>query len=231
MKRYFIASMMMIAVLALVVNATPPPANGGYLPGWGMNPTNWNNYSGSFTAWGIYDPLVGGGNGWVVGYGIGNAPIYIQYAPITLELWIEMYALQTYHYTSYQWHRLGNAAEHICFTIEGLVQSNNGQYVSLVRGQQDLTNLWFIHDIFDRTGIQYGSNLPLTWMGRWGRGLIYGSEVQWGWELLTPGPDLTMLIGEPCDHWFQFEGCFDIPYHQADGYYNLTMAGCPAPEL
>ena len=103
------ASILILTSVAVMANATPPPAHGGYQSGWGMNPTNWENESGSFSAMGLYDPnYTGGGASWVVGW---NPTAYINYAPITLELWIEMYMLLTYEYTSYQWHRLGNSGE------------------------------------------------------------------------------------------------------------------------
>ena len=243
MSRYLLLVILAVTVPALVFAQAlyPPPANGGYQPGWGMNPTNWQAVSGSFSAWGLYDPLyVGGGDAWVVDWTDPLNVVYIQYAPITLELWIEMYSLQTYQYTSYQWHRLGNQAENICFSITGTIQSNNGQYVSLMKDQQELTNLWFVEDIFGRT--TYGplppsypytsADIPLSWQARWGRGLVVGEMVQWGWQAVMPDPDnLTILIDEPCDHWFEFEGCFTIPYHQPDGYYMLEMAGCPAPQM
>lgn len=231
MVRSLTLALLVALCLAVSAHATPPPANGGYLPGWGMNPTNWQTTTGSFSAWGLYDPnYLGGGAAWVVGW--GPAPTYITYAPITLELWIEMYALQTYHYTSYQWHRLGNAAENVSFTIEGTLQSNNGQYIQLMQGAQPLTNLYFQHNIFNgQSPAPPPPDLPITWYGRYGGGLVYGELVEWGWGALTPDPNLTMLINHPCDHWFQFQGNFTIPYHHPDGYYSLTMAGCPAPLL
>ncbi len=229
MKRLVLA-LMLVAMVVLVANAlTPPPSNGGYNAGWGMNPTNWNAVSGSFSAWGLYDPLYGGaGAAWVVGW--GPAPTYITYAPITLELWIEMYALQSYHYTSYQWHRLGNAAENLTFIIEGQLQSNNGQYVQLMQGAQPLTNIWFVENVLGGSTPTPHPDIPIAWSGKWGTGLVYGAELVWE-GALTPDPDLTMLIPDPCDHWFQFIGTMVIPYHQPDGYYSLTMAGCPAPVL
>ena len=68
MKRLVLA-VMMVAMIALVANATPPPAHGGYNAGWGMNPNAWDSQSGSFYAWGLYDPLGGGGGApWVVSW-------------------------------------------------------------------------------------------------------------------------------------------------------------------
>jgi hypothetical protein len=244
MLRKIVITLLALTLPALVFAqaANPPPAHGIYGAGWGMNPTNWNAVSGSFSAWGLYDPLyVGGGDAWVVSW--DPSIEYIQYAPITLELWVEMYALQTYRYLSYQWHRLGNQEECIEFLIEGTVQSNHPQAVSLKETTTPLTHLFFIEDIFGRTTPgnlapnhpNPNADIPLLWYGRWGRGLDYGVNQVWPanyeWqELCVPGC-LTMLITEPCDHWFQYKGEFCIPYHQPDGYYLLEMAGCPAPIL
>jgi len=242
MTRYFVIMLLGITIPALVfaTSAYPPPANGVYNGGWGMNPTNWQTQTGSFSAWGLYDPLYGGaGDAWVVSW--DPTIQYIQYAPIKLELWVEMYCLQTYRYTSYQWHRLGNQYECIEFIIEGTVQSNEAQAVSLKETTYPLTHIYFVEDIFGRVDPgplppgypNPNAHIPLEWFGRWGRGLTYGEYQVWpenGWQgpMCVPGC-LTMLITEPCDHWFQFKGEFCIPYHQPDGYYRLDLAGCPAP--
>jgi hypothetical protein len=223
----------LVAILALVwagaAWSTPPPAQGGYQAGWGMNPTNWQKTSGSFSAWGLYDPEgAGGGAGWVVGW---NPTEYIDYADISLELWIEMYSVQTYEYTSYQWHRLGDQQETVEFIIQGMLKSNNGQYIILTRGTEDLTHLWFRENVLGGDTPSPPPDIPITWYGRYGSGLVYGSSVIQDWTVLTPDPDCMILIPDPCDHWFQFKGVFVIPYHQPDGYYSLTMAGCPAPVM
>lgn len=239
MSRYVMFAILTIAVLGLIsVQAIPPPAHGGYQAGWGMNPTNWDAVSGSFYAWGLYDPLHGGVNNWIVDWTDPNNPVYIEYAPITLELWIEMYSIQTYQYTSYQWHRLGNQEEEICFQITGTVQSNSAQNVCLRQVQEALDHLWFIEDIFGHgtpgtlpPGYPYASaDLPIVWTVGWGEGLVI-DENQVYEASAVPDPDLCVEITQPCDHWFEFEGCFTIPYHQPDGYYTLEMAACITPEM
>jgi len=222
-----------IAIVGTAFAQSSPPANGSYSAGWGMNPTSWTSYTGTWSSgFALYDPNAPAlaGAGWVVGW---NPTTYITYAPITLELWIEMYSLQTYQYTSYKWHRLGNAAETITFTIEGTLRSNNGQWVSLMQGTEDLTLLHFKEDIFGRTGAPYGYDIPITWQGRYGNGLVYGVNVLQGWTALTPDAEGDLNLGPipSCDHWFQFQGEFDLAYHIEDGYYSLTMEGCPAPEM
>ena len=221
--------LMLCAMVTGSALAQVPPAQGGYAQGWGMNPTNWTAVDGSFSAVGLYDPLYGGaGDAWVVGW---LPTKYITYTPITLQLWIEMYALQTYHYTSYQWHRLGDAAEIVVFTIEGTVSTNNGQYISMMKGSQNLDHLWFKNNIFGDPPPIPAPDIAIAWQVRWGTGLVYGANVVETWVTKVPNPNITMLIPDPCDHWFQFEGTFTIPRHQPDGYYELVMAGCPAPVL
>jgi hypothetical protein len=222
---------LLVMPMAVPVYADAPPAHGGYEAGWGLNPTNWQTASGSFSAWGLYAPDSGSaGDPWVVNWSDPHNVGFIDYADITLELWIEMYALQTYHYTSYQWHRLGNSAEQICFIIEGLIQSNNGQSIILVHQSEPMTHLYFRHDVLNRTGSQYGSDIPITWQTRYGLYDVYGSNIVQNWTTATPDPDIIISIPK-CDHWFQFQGCFDLEYHVDDGYYSLTLAGCPAPGM
>jgi len=221
---------LVVTLLAIALSpalAIPPPAHGTYLGGWGMNPTNWDAQSGAFNAEGIWVP----GQNWAVDYDTNGNPIYIDYQNITVELWVELYAAQTYQYTSYQFHRLGNAAETLSFVISGTCASNNGEYVGLTQGAEPLTHLYFRHDIFG--GTSGGQDLPINWTGRWGEGLTAGTGTVQDWETVTPdgNGDLFMLISEPCDHWFEFQGQVELPYHIDDGYYSLTIAGCPTPNL
>ncbi len=223
------------------VLADEPPAHGGYQAGWGMNPNNWQTATGCYNSGiGIYDPHHGGGGGsWVVGYEDGcNNPIYIQYDNITLDLWIEMYMIQTYCFTQYQWHRIGNQDEYINFYICGTVFSNNGQYIQLMRGDEDLDYLHFREDIFGRTG--RGRDIPITWHYAWGAYDHYNEtppdceDIPEGdWHEIVPNQcgNLSFVIPEPCDHWFCFWGQFHLLYHENDGHYGLVMAGCPAPML
>ena len=230
MSRCLLASILILASVAVMANATPPPAHGGYQPGWGMNPTNWETLTGSFSAWGLYDPnYTGGGASWVVGW---NPTAYINYAPITLELWIEMNMLLTYEYTSYQWHRLGDAAETISFTIDGTISSNDAQIVLMApEPGWDLAYLHFQENIFGGSSTTR-DQIPIIWEIRWGEGLVIGENIveDWRYPQFMCG---NMMIGciPACDHWFQFRGTFSLNYHEGDGYYKLIMAGCPYPEV
>ncbi|MBD3233000.1 MAG: hypothetical protein GF315_04685 [candidate division Zixibacteria bacterium] len=236
MNKILILLIGIFLIIPMTANATPPPAHGAYQGGWGMNPNNWQTTTGSFSAWGLYDPDGGGGGaGWIVDWSDPNNPGYIDYEEITLELWIEMYSLQTYHYTSYQWHRLGDEEEEICFIIEGLIQSNNGQYIQLMKGDDPLDYLYFRENVLGGSSSD-ARDIPISWSGRWGTGTEYEQNFYWpddqgNWAPLTPDPDLTLEPVPACDHWFQFQGCFTLLYHEADGYYSLTMSGCPAPVM
>jgi len=226
--------LMAVAVMAMIAFATgstpPPPARSPYAGGWGMNPTRWDSAFGTWSSGlSLYDPNSSGGGGWVVGW---NPTTYITYAPITLELWIEMYSIQTYHYTHYQWHRLGDLAENVCFTIEGTLVSNEGCYVLMTADPAfDPNYLNFEHNI----GVGDDRNardIPIVWSGRWGHGLAYGDSLVLDWTNLSWNQDeLVLAEVTPCNNWFQFRGCFDLVYHEADGYYKLVIAGCPAPGL
>jgi hypothetical protein len=222
-----LAVTLLLAIALAPAFATEPPAHGGSLGGWGMNPNDWDETSGEFHDTGIWVP----GHNWAVDYDGSGNPIYIDYQNITIELWVELYAAQTYEYTSYQYHRLGDTAETLTFVVTGTCASNHGEWVGLTQGDDPLTYLYFRHDIFGNT--TGGDDLPITWRGRWGSGLVAGNDVVQDWATVAPdgNGDLFMQIGEPCDHWFEFEGSVYLPYHIDDGYYSLTIAGCPTPDL
>jgi len=235
------ALMLAIVPATSVVAGQPedgPPANGLYGAGWGMNPTKWNDYSDSWSSgFSMYAPDPGhpAGAGWLVGW----APeVYIQYAPITLELWIEMYMIQTYYYTSYQWHRLGDEAETITFDIKGTVKSNEGCWILCTAdplwNPDQLTFVGNMGAGDDRNA----RDIPIDWSGRWGHGLVNGTDPRgpgigpdcWG-DLTWVDDELILDEVTACDRWFTFRGVFSLVYHEADGYYYLEIAGCPTPSL
>ncbi|MBD3168499.1 MAG: hypothetical protein GF307_03380 [candidate division Zixibacteria bacterium] len=228
MRNLIVLTIALLLVIPMTVQADEPPAHGNYHAGWGMNPNNWNAVSGSYNSGlALYDPDGGQGSGgnWVVGYDGSFDPEYIQYAEITLDLWVELYMVQTYRYTSYQWHRIGNNAEDICFIIEGTLESNERLQCSLTPGSQPMSHLWFVEGAFGG-----GSDIPLTWEARWGDGHDFpdpDDPPAWQPKDYT---NVSVIIPK-CDHWFQFRGCFHIDYHIDDGHYSLTMAGCPGPTL
>jgi hypothetical protein len=241
--------LILILILAFgIANASVIPGNVRYRPpspgpndedgGWGNSCIEWTECEGEFETnqgdtlyFVIYDPVY---DQWEY---CGTNPLV--YAEINLHLWVEMYMYLYYEYTTYKWHRLGNTVdgEEVCFIIQGLIRSNSAQFVGLIEDEDDVGFLHFRGSIFGDPD-DYEANDPdlaITWFGRFGEGDQYPQDEN-GWEEIEPS-----VIGEvrgiwlppigKCDHWFQFRGCFFIPYHIDDGYYSLTIGGCPTPVL
>ena len=219
-------ALILIAALAFTASATAPPAYDIYPGGWGLTPCPWTNIYGSFSFWGIFDPdpLCYTWN--VSGY-CNPGLVEIQWPTLTFELWVEMYAEFYLANTVYQWHRLGNSAETICFTIGGWIKSNSPQYILLgCDGGETVGFMYFREDIDGNLGSAYGSDLPITWEGRvWPYGTTPPSYLPL--EITTCGG--IYLEVPKCDNEFQFKGCFYLPYHVDDGYYSMTMSTLVTP--
>jgi hypothetical protein len=215
--------LIVIAALAFTANATPPPAYGNYLGGWGNTPCNWTNITGSWGFWGIYQAGYGSlpCEGWNVSGMCNPDPVFVDYPSITVELWVEMYAHFYIENLVYQYHRLGNSAETIYFVISGWIKSNSPQQILLgCAAGEYLDFLYFRHDAAGNTGSAYGSDLPITWESQYTQ-----TPGQWpGYSTIGLNNCGGVDIEVPkCDTWFKFRGCFDLPYHVDDGYYSLTM--------
>jgi hypothetical protein len=208
-----------------------PPEQGGYLEGWGMNPTNWQKVSGGFNT-GIM--ICDAGGHYNNNFSDPSNPQEVVYEPIVLELWVELYAQEYYQYTSYQWHRIGNNAEVVGFDICGWVKSNNANWVGLTQGTQDMNFLHFMggrYGNYNVAGHAPGADLPISWSVTYGPGTDWtgqGTTTALSYDQRYNG--IGVVLGA-CDHWFRFRGEFTIPYHLDDGYYKLEIAGCPAPVL
>lgn len=241
MKNILLFAIMLAIVPATSVVASDPPAHGSYNAGWGMNPGNWDATTGGWSSGLSLYSGSGGGQGWYNNWTNPGTPTWDpDYAPISLELWIELYMIQTYEYTSYQWHRLGNAGETIEFIISGTIRSNSGEWIILERGTDPMTHLWFQHNVLGGTSLglphgwggHAGGHVPITWYYCWGRGLTWYQNIQVDWTEVDPGDgNIEFAIEEGCDHWYGFKGELEILYHQPDGYYTLEIAGCPSPLL
>lgn len=219
-------ALILIAALAFTASATPPPAYGSYVEGWGLTPCPWTNIYGDFYFWGIFNPVQPCFTWNVSGY-CNPEYIPVEYPVITLELWVEMYAEFYLANTVYQWHRLGNSAETICFTIGGWIKSNSPQLIALgCSGPETAGFMYFRHDVAGHTGAGYGSNLPITWEGR-----VYPcGTTPPAFSPLTLNICGGISLETPkCDQCYEFHGCFDLPYHVDDGYYSLSMATAVIP--
>ncbi len=225
-----------IIVLSLIAGAaiaSGPPEYTNQLTGqtfaegWGNCPINWETATGSYDS-GLC--LYAGGN-FHQFYLVGDQweSQIIQYDPITLDLWIELSMVCTYQYTDYDWHRVNalTGAETINFYISGTVRSNETLRVSLDKLSQDLDKLHFIEAPFGSAG-----DIPIAWQCRMGNGLSIGSNVTHDWATCTPNGNGDLVLNwnvAPCNHWFQWWGSFLLIEHQADGHYQLVIAGCPVP--
>lgn len=221
---------LLVLFIATSAMAIRPPRYCDYDEGWGMCDVKWEFKTGYWADTGIWNPAM---RTWIVGFEGCHTPIPIEYSDINLNLWIELYSAQSYRYLNYYWHRLGNEAETISFVIEGRIRSNSPEYVGLMKKDEDIDKLYFRHDIFNN--VNAGVDLDIDWVYRYGDGLDppdYDCDDPC-WHNIEPGcrGNMFFFIDEPCDHWFQFKGSFFLPYHVDDGYYSLTIGGCPAPEL
>ncbi len=222
----FVALFAISGLAVTAVQADPPPAYGIYGAGWGENPNNWDRATGSFNSGlCLWNPTDGD---YVNNFnydGMGGHQI-ISYAPILIELWVELHMIETYAHTHYEFHRIGNADETVEFIIEGTVRSNQTNWVGLTPGADGFEELVFRGGMYGG-----GGDIPLTWYGRYGDGLVPGAGNPAWTEFMNPDDDGIGFVIAKCDHWFQFKGEFFLPYHIDDGYYSLEIAGCPVPEL
>ncbi|MCB2213420.1 hypothetical protein KQI52_14995 [bacterium] len=207
------------------VQATEPPAYGVWGAGWGNNPNNWDRATGSYNSGlSLYNDDLGD---YVHNFDPTDGSYdVISYAPINIELWIELHMIETYAHTHYEFHRIGNADETVEFIIEGTVKSNQTNWVGLTAGADGFEFLQFRHGMYGG-----GADIPLTWMGRYGDGLTPGAGNPAWTTFVDPDDNGIGFTIAKCDHWFQFKGQFELPYHIDDGYYSLEIAGCPVPEL
>ena len=233
-------SLVIIVIAAANMAFAMPPPNStyieGYNDGWGMCPVDWEDATGGYgPIFGLWDPIA---MDWAVNWDDPLNIEYITYDNITLQLWVELFCITSYQYTSYVWHRVPHGevpgeGEEICFSITGTVASNSAVIVALKFLDMDLGFLHFMEGVM----YQYGDDLPIEWSYRWGEGVVFGENQMYPNEGLAPygpvgyGEDIFFYICMPCDHWFEFVGCFYIPYHCPSGYYYLEMGGCPIPEL
>lgn len=228
-------------LLAGPVLADPPP------DGWGNDPTEWIEYSGSCYKEALFIPVYCNyeyAGEWNVYR--GNDPFCCQ---IDIELWVEMNAIMTYDYTVFMFHRLGTHAETVNGFIVGSMSSNHPQCMHLMAGDGfDMFHLQFQHDIWGHDDGQGGQeDIPLNWGYAWGgnvqnpdppddydvdpsyRGSGSGNQLY-----LPPYEDdygIYFCIDFPCYHWFIWWFWFYLRYHFWPGYWALYFAGCPVPVL
>jgi hypothetical protein len=229
-----ILAILLIGLLAAPAMAVPPPG------GWGNDCSKWQNEGGSFYEFALHNDTppdyCGDFWGWTVFIG-NEAQEYPFLAVGTLELWIELYASMTCYNTHWQFHYLstpgepGQPAFNIEFEICGVVASNSEIQVAITGDGQNMAVMRFIENIFgvdDNSGRDYA----VLWEKASGEGAVIPDDKEWesaSSEVAETGA-ITFQFPK-CDHWWCIKGSFCVLYHEADGYWLLSLVSLPMPIL
>jgi hypothetical protein len=213
---YCLVCLAFLLGLAGTAVAIPPPG------GWGHDCGNWITQSDPWASgWICYDPILGsGGDGWR--YCSNGQPV--AWPGLDIQLWVEMECALTWDYTKAQIHRF-NDFNDFCLDFHGTSSCNNGQWIITTAPPGGrLDQMAFIDDVLGR-GPTYGTPIPASW--------VYSVDGS-GWAPpVQEDNDLMFEVGA-CDHAFAIRICFDMDYHQEDGYYELGGPNyfiCPATPL
>jgi hypothetical protein len=193
---------------------------------WGHDCTNWITYDHPWdSGWICYDPDHGpGGDGWI---NCSNGSDVV-WPGLEIQLWVEMECYLTWDRTTAQIHRYNDFSD-FCVYFNGTSSCNNGQYIITTSPvEHGLDYMKFVGDMFgdgNSTPPRTGPNINATW--------LYSLD-QSGYNPMTiDGNDRYFLV-DACDHVFTIAACFDMSYHQPDGYYQLggpDYSICPATPL
>ena len=231
MYKSIFAILLVGLLLAGPALAGPPPAHGGYPGGWGNNPTKWDDCTGFYQDWALYDastpPSCAGWNVFEGGVLQGRAFV----APMSIQLWVELYAEMTIYMTHTQFHQLGGDGDDFTFYFGGVVASNNSQQICVTGNGMPLTHLRFQHDIFGNED-PYASNWAVSYYIASGQGNDPPPPESINqWTSIEPEQGRFCWEFPKCDWWFWIKGHFCIEYHEHDGYYLLSLLICPMPYL
>jgi len=153
----------------------------------------------------------------------GDVPVIAEAVPYP-------YPFPTWAQFSLQWthcqiHRVETDSA-IVVTLNGSILSSNNLIWNLATAPTppgSSPSLYFVEDIFGRSGPQYGSDIMLNW------------EISLDGGQLNPMnvlPDGSLSVLFPAGtHTFQVRITGAPQYHQADGYYHLQLDQSLAPEL
>jgi len=133
----------------------------------------------------------------------------------------------TWDATHVQIHR---ASDYSSFYIQfhGTSSCNAAQYIITTPPDDpgSLNFLPFVEDVLGRTGLVYGTDIPLTWEYR-----IDGGP----WQVMPEAYNgKKWFTVDECDHDMDIRVGVEMVYHQEDGYYYLGGPGasiCPASPL
>jgi hypothetical protein len=228
-----ILALLLIGLLAAPVFASAPPAYGDYQAGWGFNPNYWQRNGGECPpALGIFNPETGE---WYLCPNQDPMPETMCQV-ITVELWIELYAVMTVWDLSHQFHSLGatRGGDYFEFYIGGTTSANHPLRICMCPGDMfDLNYLMFVEDIFGNYSFNGDADIPLNWAVSYGRVIdnYIPEPDEVDYERVYPDPYICIDIPDVCDWWWYFYGWFVVVYHEDDGYYVLYFAICPTPIL
>jgi len=131
----------------------------------------------------------------------------------------------TLDWTNCQMHRTDDYLP-IVITLPGTINASGPLLWNLTSAQPQVNSppiLYFTEDIFGRSGLPYGMDIPLTWE-------ISLDGGPFAPMTLLPDNTLTATF-PPGPHTFQVRITGTPVYHQADGYYHLQLTQCLVPQL
>ncbi|MBN1154702.1 hypothetical protein JXB12_07265 [candidate division KSB1 bacterium] len=222
-------------VFAILMLTTACLAQTGPTPPWEFR---WGTagdfvlYQTPYTAEGyIYDPST---YSWEHGTETGKS-----YFTVTAD--IEMYMSMNFDATDIYFHIADDGTEFFA-EVDGELCSNNGQhlFVSSELDTKDLTNLFFVQDIFGRTKAWYENNgrtvpnpIPVEWYlkDHLDSDFRPGTYSQGGNAGQLWGVQWLIANGEPCCHPFTIKIVIKPEFHQPDGRYEMDPLVTVAPVL
>jgi len=222
LKKLIIGSILMM-FLVIPAQATPPSG------GWGTDLGNWQIPSVPVTTNDlIYDPVAGFYRDVVT----GNEVIWPEFQ---IDLWIELEIVIHFDWSQFEIHRV-SLYDPIEIIIPGLIKQNSGNWLifGAIGNDPNGNPYWsdsmnFIHDIFDRTGSDYGSGIPVSWW--WSNGIVPGVWEPMVLNASTTPPSYMFLMEDACDQYFFVKILIDVAYHTEDGFYKMHGDLCPLPVL
>ena len=152
---------------------------------------------------------------------VEDVPIITKAVPYPYPVWVDFHL----EWTNCQIHRVETDSS-IIVTLGGTISSNSRFIWNLSATSPQpggLPSLYFVEDIFGRSGRQYGSDIPLRWDISLDGGLMRPMDN-------LPDGSLTTLFPAG-QHAFQVRITAMPPYHQSDGYYNLQLGQSLVPQL
>ena len=205
-----------------------PPGSAGSLPGGASDNFTYLWGGGWWDA--IYDDD-GGPNPW---FNIGGTP-GIENINVTCD--IELYCYESLSANNVYFHLKGDNYDPRSAVIDGLIKSNNGEWVGIDLGDPNKnafqlvgTTNGFGNSVVASPGYE---PIPVVWELSEDGGATWrvADAVAWGTSNTVYAMWWLLANGEPCDHAFKFRITIDPKYHQPDGQYVMDPALVVDPVL